>query len=222
MLSAGSRLGRYQIERSLGQGGTGTVFLAYDPTLERRVAIKLLEDEREGPPERARILREARTASALNHPKICAIYEVGDGDGRAYIAMEHVDGRPLSGARAELALARGDLESSAAYATDCVNQSRAHGRLKYEALGLITCACARRGQNLTRQATADARAAADAARRVPDPALQLATLSTLLDLEGSDELAAEARSLRSRIHAALPDAMKRRFEACEIVRRLAS
>jgi predicted DNA-binding transcriptional regulator YafY len=47
-------------------------------------------------------------------------------------------------------------------------------------------------------------------------------LSTLLDLEGSDELAAEARSLRSRIHAALPDAMKRRFEACEIVRRLAS
>jgi eukaryotic-like serine/threonine-protein kinase len=50
MLSVGSRLGRYQIERSLGQGGTGTVFLAYDPTLERRVAIKLLENEREGPP----------------------------------------------------------------------------------------------------------------------------------------------------------------------------
>jgi hypothetical protein len=129
----------------------------------------------------------------------------------------------LSQARAELALARGDFEAATADATDCVDQSRAHGRLKYEALGLMTRARARRGQNLARQAIDDARAAVDAARRALDPALQLATLSTLLDLEGSDELAAEARTIRNRIHAALPgEAMKRRFESCEIVRRLAS
>jgi eukaryotic-like serine/threonine-protein kinase len=118
MLSVGSRLGRYQIERSLGQGGSGTVFLAYDPTLERRVAIKLLENEREGPPERARILREARTASALNHPNICAIYEVGDGDGRAYIAMEHVDGRPLSDLIGERAVA---VEDAVRYGTEAAD-----------------------------------------------------------------------------------------------------
>jgi hypothetical protein len=129
----------------------------------------------------------------------------------------------LSQARAELALACGELESAATYATDCVDQSRAHGRMKYEALALMTRARARQGQHQTREAIADARAAVDAARRALDPALQLATLSTLLDLEGSDELAAEARTIRNRIHAALPgDAMKRRFDSCEIVRRLAS
>jgi hypothetical protein len=58
----------------------------------------------------------------------------------------------LSQARAELALARGDFEAATADATDCVDQSRAHGRLKYEALGLMTRARARRGQNLARQA----------------------------------------------------------------------
>ncbi len=76
---------------------------------------------------------------------------------------------------------------------------------------------------ISREAIADARAAVDTARHALDPALQLATLSTPLDLEGSNELAAEARTLPNRIHAALPgDTMKRRFESSEIVRRLAS
>jgi serine/threonine protein kinase len=66
-------LGKYRIERALGQGGAGTVFLAYDSTLERHAAVKLLEDRGDGPAERGRILREARTASALNHPSICSI-----------------------------------------------------------------------------------------------------------------------------------------------------
>jgi predicted Ser/Thr protein kinase/tetratricopeptide (TPR) repeat protein len=96
MLTSGSRLGKYRIERALGQGGAGTVFLAYDSTLERHAAVKLLEGRGDGPAERARILREARTASALNHPNICTIYEVGEEGGRAFIAMEHVDGQPLS------------------------------------------------------------------------------------------------------------------------------
>ncbi len=95
MLPAGHRIGRYEIVRPLGRGGMGAVFLAHDPTLERFVAIKLL-DTSDSAESRARILREARTASALNHPNICTIYEVGDAESRAFIAMEHVDGRPIS------------------------------------------------------------------------------------------------------------------------------
>ena len=67
MLSSGSLLGKYRIERALGQGGAGTVFLAYDSTLERHAAVKLLEDRGDGPAEHARILREAISISP--HPK---------------------------------------------------------------------------------------------------------------------------------------------------------
>ena len=75
----------------------GEVYLARDPRLEREVAIKVLPpgDARDDQ-ARARLAREARTASQLNHPNICTIYEVGEADGLAYIAMERVEGRPLS------------------------------------------------------------------------------------------------------------------------------
>ncbi len=95
MLSGGQRIGRYEITRALGRGGMGTVFLAHDPMLERPVAIKLLETS-DSDKSRARILSEARAVSALNHPNICTIYEAGEADGRAFIAMEHVDGRPVT------------------------------------------------------------------------------------------------------------------------------
>jgi tetratricopeptide (TPR) repeat protein/TolB-like protein len=92
----GTRLGRYRIVAALGSGGMGVVYRAHDTELERDVALKML------PPEvladaaaRATLLREARTASQLNHPHICTIHEVGEAEGRWFIAMELVDGRPL-------------------------------------------------------------------------------------------------------------------------------
>jgi eukaryotic-like serine/threonine-protein kinase len=93
----GQTLGHYRIEAKLGEGGMGVVYRARDLELERTVALKLIEacsaaDET----ARARLLREARSASALNHPNICTIYEVGEAGGEAYIAIEYVEGRPLS------------------------------------------------------------------------------------------------------------------------------
>jgi predicted Ser/Thr protein kinase/tetratricopeptide (TPR) repeat protein len=94
MLLPGISLGKYRIERQLGRGGMGAVFLAYDATLQRSLAIKVLESP--GTDETyAQLLREARNASALNHPNICTVYEVGEANGVAFIAMEYVDGRSL-------------------------------------------------------------------------------------------------------------------------------
>lgn len=92
----GTTLGSYRIERLLGRGGMGVVYLAYDTTLHRRVALKVVGSSAEGETARVRLLREARNAAALNHPSICTIHEVADANGAAFIAMEYVDGRPLS------------------------------------------------------------------------------------------------------------------------------
>jgi eukaryotic-like serine/threonine-protein kinase len=92
----GRTLGKYRIERELGRGGMGVVLLAYDPTLERQVAIKVLGVPGEPHGSRERVLLEARSASALNHPNICTVYEVGVDDGGSFIAMEYVDGQSLA------------------------------------------------------------------------------------------------------------------------------
>ena len=81
----------------------GAVFLAHDTMLHRQVALKVLTSGNDGT-ARDRLLREARNAAALNHPNICTIYEVGEADGRAFIAMEYVEGRPLNDRLAESAL----------------------------------------------------------------------------------------------------------------------
>jgi eukaryotic-like serine/threonine-protein kinase len=88
-------LGSHRLERLLGRGGMGTVFLAYDATLHRQVALKVIEAASDAELSRARILREARNAAALNHPNICTVHEVGEANGAAFIAMEHVEGRSL-------------------------------------------------------------------------------------------------------------------------------
>jgi len=96
-LSAGDELNHYRIESALGAGGMGEVYLARDTRLDRDVALKVLPDALiADPTARARLVREAKTASALNHPNICHIYEVGESSGHSYIAMEHVEGCPLS------------------------------------------------------------------------------------------------------------------------------
>jgi len=90
-------LGHYQILAKIGAGGMGEVYRAHDESLDRDVAIKVLPAESfRDANARARLLREARTASQLNHPNICTIHEVGEADGQAYIAMELVEGQPLS------------------------------------------------------------------------------------------------------------------------------
>jgi tetratricopeptide (TPR) repeat protein len=92
----GRTLGRYRIDRRLGAGGMGEVYRAYDEQLDRHVAIKVLPASTLGDPvARARLIREARTASQLNHPNICTIHEASEADGHAYIAMELVEGESL-------------------------------------------------------------------------------------------------------------------------------
>jgi serine/threonine protein kinase/tetratricopeptide (TPR) repeat protein len=89
-------LGRYRILEPLGEGGMGRVYLAEDPALGRRVAIKVLPADLANDPERrARLLSEARAASALNHPNIVTIHDVGEDDGRIYVAMERIEGKTL-------------------------------------------------------------------------------------------------------------------------------
>lgn len=93
----GQRLGHYVIVQKLGEGGMGVVYRARDEKLQRDVALKFLETLPTGTSaSHERALQEARAISALNHPNICTVYEVGEVDGRPFIAMEYVEGRPLS------------------------------------------------------------------------------------------------------------------------------
>ena len=92
----GSTLAHYTILEPLGAGGMGAVYRAHDTRLGRDVALKVLPPELlDDPVSRARLVREARTASQLNHPHICVIHEVGEADGVLYIAMELVPGSTL-------------------------------------------------------------------------------------------------------------------------------
>src|SRR5712664_1057519 len=93
----GQDFSHYSIVERLGEGGMGVVYRARDLTLHRDVALKFLNiDVLDDRLAREKILQEARAISALNHPNICTIYEVGEIDGKPYIAMEYVEGRPLT------------------------------------------------------------------------------------------------------------------------------
>ena len=90
-------LGRYRIGKLLGAGGMGSVYEAYDPELERVVAVKVLREDREATISRERrLVREAKVMARLAHPNVMRVYDVGVAGGRVYLAMEHVQGVTLA------------------------------------------------------------------------------------------------------------------------------
>ena len=94
----GELVGRYVILAKLGAGGMGVVYAAYDPELDRKVAVKLLLGASDGPGEslgRARMLREAQSLAKLAHPHVVAIHDVGEDGGQVFLAMEFVEGQTL-------------------------------------------------------------------------------------------------------------------------------
>ncbi|HET9305482.1 MAG TPA: protein kinase [Candidatus Sulfotelmatobacter sp.] len=96
-LHAGSKLGPYEIQSALGAGGMGEVYRARDTRLDRTVAIKILPAHLSSNPElNARFEREARSVSALNHPHICHLYDIGKQDGTVFLVMEYLDGESLA------------------------------------------------------------------------------------------------------------------------------
>jgi serine/threonine protein kinase len=123
----GTTFGSYRIDRLLGRGGMGAVFLAHDTVLHRPVALKVVSAPGEGAAARPRVLREARSAAALNHPNICTIYEVGDAGGTAFIAMEYVDGHSLRDRLDESALPLDEALRYGVQAADALAYAHDHG-----------------------------------------------------------------------------------------------
>ena len=89
-----SKIGRYEVVDKLGEGGMGVVYLATDPLLRRTVAIKVLPGQDEE--LRERFAREARSAASLRHHNVVTIYDIGEDDGKAFLAMEFLDGESMA------------------------------------------------------------------------------------------------------------------------------
>ena len=95
-ITTGTRLGRYEVRSSLGAGGMGEVYREWDPQLEREVAIKVLREGTEDLGDRVRrFVQEAKAASALSHPNVAHVYEIGSQDEIRFIAMELIEGETL-------------------------------------------------------------------------------------------------------------------------------
>ena len=96
--SRGEAVGRYIIVGEVGSGGMGVVYAAYDPELDRRVALKLLHrhTSRNRKNARARFVREAKSMARLSHPNVITVFDVGSEDDEVFVAMEFIEGRTLA------------------------------------------------------------------------------------------------------------------------------
>ena len=127
-ISAGTKFGRYEIRSKIGAGGMGDVYLGYDTQLHRSIAVKILPADLAQDHQRMRrFVQEARSASALNHPNILTIYEVGESDGLHFIATEFIDGENLREHFRHTHLRLGDLLDIATQIASALGKAHSSG-----------------------------------------------------------------------------------------------
>src|SRR5262247_4513478 len=127
-IEAGTKFDRYQILSQIGKGGMGEIYLAQDTRLSRKVALKLLPSQYTQDPERLRRFeQEAQAASALNHPNIITIFEIGEAEGRHFIATEYIEGATLRRRMAMAKLAIGEALDIASQVVSALTAAHAAG-----------------------------------------------------------------------------------------------
>ena len=94
-MTPGQQISRYRIQRPLGKGGMGVVYLAEDTRLNRLVALKFLTSESLNEHDKLRFLNEARAAASIRHPNICPIHDIEEAEGRLFISMDYIEGETL-------------------------------------------------------------------------------------------------------------------------------
>ena len=127
-LASGARLGPYEIQSAIGAGGMGEVYKARDTRLDRLVAIKVLSAALASDPQfRERFDLEARAISQLEHPHICALYDVGEQDGTAYLVMQYLEGETLARRLERGALPLHDALTTATQIADALDRAHRAG-----------------------------------------------------------------------------------------------